>query len=222
VTPFNAPPLKAGAHSVRAQLAGLAPQTRQVDVVAGQKLTVDFQMAGDKAIYNVASAPSGAEILIDGVVSGHTTPTQLLLTPGQHRVVLRLEGFAPSEVTTDAAAGQMINVAPVLRAKNSTVFTQPTPPESQGLGNLGARRRFYAEGEIPEGMGALQVRTRPKGVTIMVDGKTLQHPTPFKVPLRPGTHNIALQKEGFQTVTRTVQVELGRQLEIDEILPPQR
>jgi len=221
-TPFNTPPMKAGTHSVRAQMAGLTPQTRQVEVVPGQKVVLDFQLTGDKAIYNIASSPSGGEIVIDGVASGRLTPSQMMLTPGQHRVVIRLEGFAPAEVTTDAAAGQAINVAPVLRAKNSTVFTQQPAPEGPSIGGMGKVRRFYSEGEIPEGMGALQVRTRPKGVTIMVDNAPIAKLSPFRFPLRPGTHHITLQKDGFQTVTRTIQVEPGRQLEIDEILPPQR
>jgi len=221
-TPFNTPPMKSGTHTVRAQLAGLSPQTRQVDIIPGQKVTVDFQLAGDKAIYNISSSPSGADIMVDGVFSGHVTPSQMTLTPGQHRIVLRMEGFSTSEVTTDAAAGQTLNVAPVLRAQNSTVISMQGTPEQQGLGSLGNLRRFYADGEIPPGMGALQVRTRPKGVTILVDNAPIAKLTPFRFPVRPGTHHITLQKDGFQSVTRTVQVEQGRQLEIDEILPPQR
>jgi serine/threonine-protein kinase len=221
VTPFNTPPMKSGTHSVRAQLAGLAPQTRQVEIVANQKTILDFQLAGDKAIYNISSAPSGADILVDGVNSGHTTPAQLTLTPGQHRVVLRLEGFMPSETTTDAAAGQSINLSPVLHARNSIV-SQPVTQEGQGLGNAIKLRRFYADGEIPEGMGALQVRTRPKGVAITVDNVPVPKASPFRFPLRPGTHQVVLQKDGFQTVTLTVQIEEGRQQEIDEKLPPQR
>lgn len=221
VTPFNSPPLKAGSHSIRAQLAGLAAQAKQVDIVAGQKTIVDFQLASDKAIYNITSMPAGAEILIDGISSGRSTPTQLTLTPGEHHVVLRLEGFWPAEVTTDAAAGQSINLAPPLRARNS-IISQQQQQDQEGIGNLGQRRRFYADGEIPDGMGAIQVRTRPKGVTITVDGRTLQKLTPFKFPIRPGSHQITLQKDGFETVMRSVQVVQGQQLEVNEILPPQR
>ena len=221
-TPFNAPPMKSGMHSVRAQLAGFSAQTRQVDVVAGQKLTLDFQLAGDKAIYDITSTPSGAEIFIDGVMTGKTTPSTLALTPGQHRVVLRMEGFANAEVTTDGAAGQTMNVSPVLRAKNTAFISQQGGQESAPLGNLGNVRRFYSDGEIPAGMGAIQVRTRPKGVTIMIDDRILPKPTPFKFPIRPGTYLLTLQKDGFQPVKRMVQVQQGQQVEIDEILPPQR
>ena len=221
VTPFNTPPLKSGTHSVRAQLTGMTPQTRQVEITANQKTIVDFQLTGEKALYNITSSPTGADIVIDGITAGHTTPAQLMLTPGQHRIALRLEGFMPSETTTDAAAGQSITLAPVLRARNSIV-SQPVAQEGQGLGNAVKLRRFYGEGEIPEGMGALQVRTRPKGVTIVVDNVTAPRLSPFRLPLRPGTHHVILQKDGFQSVTRTIQVEEGRQLEIDEILPPQR
>jgi len=224
VTPFNAPPMKSGMHTVRATAPGLAPQARQVEVIAGQKVTLDLQLTGDKAIYNIASTPSGADVIIDGVPSGRTTPTQMALTPGQHRVTLRLEGFFPAETSTDAAAGQTLNVSPMLHARNSTEIGSQPPPESlgiaaQGGGNL---RRFYQEGEIPAGMGAIQIRTRPKGASIMVDDRVLAKGTPFKFPLRPGSYLITLQKDGFQPVKRMVQIQPGQQLEIDEILPPQR
>jgi len=221
-TPFNAPPMKSGTHTVRASAPGLSPQTRQVEVIAGQKVMLDFQMAGTKAIYNISSSPNGAEVVIDGVPTGRTTPTQMALTPGQHRVVLRMDGFAPTEVMADADAGQSINLAPTLKAKNTTYIGQQQLQDTQPLGSLPNLRRFYADGEIPDGMGALQVRTRPKGVTILVDGASVPRPSPFKFPLRPGTHHITLQKDGFETVTRTVQIQVGQQQEIEEILPPQR
>ncbi|PWT71837.1 MAG: hypothetical protein C5B46_07685 [Proteobacteria bacterium] len=222
LTPFNAPPMKSGSHSVRAQLTGMSPQTKQIDVVAGQKVVLDFQLTGDKAIYNISSSPQGAEILIDGVASGRTTPTQMMLTPGQHRVVLRLEGFIQSETTADAAAGQSINLTPVLHAKNSSFFIPQQQEGGPSLGGMGKMRRFYKEGEIPEGMGALQVRTRPKGVSISIDNIAIAKLSPFKFPLKPGSHQVTLQKDGFQSVTRTVQIELGQQLELEEILRPQR
>ena len=222
VTPFNAPPMKSGTHTVRAILAGLATQSRQVEVIPGEKVTLDFQMTGTKAIYNISSAPAGAEIVIDGVPSGRTTPTQMTLTPGQHRVLLRMDGFASMEVVTDADAGQSINISPALKAKNTAFIGQQQLQDTQPLGSLPNLKRFYAGGEIPDGMGALQVRTRPRGVTILVDGASIPRQSPFKFPLRPGTHNITLMKEGFETVTRSVQIQAGQQQEIEEILPPQR
>jgi predicted Ser/Thr protein kinase len=222
VTPFNAPPMKSGTHTVRAQLPGLSPQTKQVQVIAGQKVTLDLQLTGDKAIYNITSTPTGADVIIDGVPSGRTTPTQIALTPGQHRVALRMEGFFPSETTADAAAGQTLNLSPMLRARNSTEFASQPPQESLGIAAPGNLRRFYELGEIPAGMGAVQIRTRPKGATITVDDRIIPKGTPFRFPLRPGSYVITLQKDGFVPVKRMVQIQPGQQLEIDEILPPQR
>ncbi len=142
VTPFNTPLLKSGTHSVRAQLDGLTPQARKVEVVADQKTIVDFQLVGDKAVYNISSTPSGAEIFVDRAPSGRTTPAQLTLTPGQHHVVLRLEGFIASETTTNVAAGQSITLSPILRARNSIVSEPAEQQERQGLGNEVNLRRF--------------------------------------------------------------------------------
>jgi predicted Ser/Thr protein kinase len=221
VTPFNTPPMKSGVHAVTAQIAGLGNQTKQVQVVAGEKLGVDFQLASDKAIYNITSAPAGAEISIDGVNAGKTTPAEFTITPGQHKILLKLEGFAPYEVITDAGAGQTMNVAPTLGARNSIVSAPSGGSgDGQSLGGL-ARLRDMPRSDKAAAWGLVQFRTRPKGVTVSIDGKTLQRVTPFKVPVPAGAHQLTLQKGGFQTVTQTIQVEAGKQIEVEDRLLPQ-
>jgi serine/threonine-protein kinase len=220
VTPFNTPPMKSGTHAITAQLPGLGSQTKQVELESGEKITVDFQLASDKAIYNIGSAPGGAEIYVDGIDTQKTTPAGLTITPGQHKIQLRLEGFAPYEVTTDAGAGQTMNLSPTLRARNSIVSV-PSQADAPSLGGVAKLRRFYESGEIPEGMGVIQIRTRPRGVTITIDGRTLPRVTPFKLPVAAGTHKITLQKDGYQPLVRTIQVDAGQISEIEELLSPQ-
>jgi hypothetical protein len=54
-----------------------------------------------------------------------------------------------------------------------------------------------------------------------VDGITVPRMSPFRFPIRAGSHTVVLQKPGFQSVTRTIQVEEGKVTELDEILLPQ-
>ena len=221
VTPFNTPPLEAGTHTLVVTAPGLPPQTRQVQVTPRKRTIVDFQLAGDKAIYNIASAPQGAEVMIDGVSSGAHTPAQLMLTAGTHKILLRMEGFSPVELVTQSAPGESVNISPRLQAKNSVDISEQVAAETPSLGAAARMRRPENYGGMPEGKGAVVIRTRPKGVTIVVDGFTVPRATPFRFPIRAGSHTVVLQRPGFQSVTRTIQVEEGKVIELDEILLPQ-
>ena len=221
VTPFNTPPIKSGTHSLTATIAGLPPQTREVEVFAHRRTITDFQLTGDKAIYNIASAPQGAEILIDGLPAGTRTPAQIPLKAGAHKITFRMEGFDPVELMTQSAPGEMVNVAPRLQMRNSVDISGQGAGEIPSLGALARMRRPGSVNEIPEGKGAVVVRTRPKGVTIVVDGYTVPRVSPFRFPIRTGSHTVVLQKPGFQSVTRIIQVEEGKISEIDELLLPQ-
>jgi serine/threonine protein kinase len=222
VTPFNTPPINSGKHTLTATIPGLASQTREVEVVARKRTLVDFQLTGEKAIYNIASTPQGADILIDGSPVGVRTPAQIPLNAGTHKIAFRMDGFDPVELMTQSAPGEMVNLSPRLQMRNSVDISGQMPAEAPSLGALARMRRPGGINEIPEGKGAVIVRTRPKGVTIEVDGRTLLRVSPFRFPIRAGSHTVVLQKNGFQSVTRVIEVEEGKVLEIDELLLPQR
>jgi serine/threonine-protein kinase len=221
VTPFNTPPIKSGMHTLTATIAGLPPQTREVEVFARRRTITDFQLTGDKAIYNIASAPQGAEILIDGSPTGARTPAQVPLKAGAHKITFRMDGFDPVELTTQSAPGEIVNVAPRLQMRNSVDISGQAAADTQSLGAVARMRRPGSVNEIPEGKGAVIVRTRPKGVTIVVDGYTVPRVSPFRFPIHTGSHTVVLEKRGFHSVTRVIQVEEGKISEIDELLLPQ-
>jgi eukaryotic-like serine/threonine-protein kinase len=221
VTPFNTPPLKPGTHTIAAAFPALPMQSKQVEVTARKRTIVDFQLTGDKTIYNISSAPSGADILIDGTPVGAKTPAQVAVPAGSHKVGLRLDGFDPLEVTAQGAAGETLNLSQRLRAHNSVDISEQTPTETQSLGSFArARQANELSQAAAVGKGAVIVRTRPRGVTIVVDGYSLPRGTPFRFPVKAGSHTVVLQKEGFQTVTRVIQVEEGKISHIDERMQP--
>lgn len=221
VTPFNTPPLQAGSHTLVVSTPGLPSQTREVEVTARKRNVIDFQLTGDKAIYNIDSAPQGAEIFIDGSPAGARTPVQLPLPAGAHKITLRMEGFSPVELNTQSAPGEAVNISPRLQARNSVDISEQVAAETPSLGALARMRRPGALNAIPEGKGGVIIRTRPKNVTVIVDGITVPRMSPVRFPLRAGTHTVVLQRQGFQQVTRTIQVEEGQITELDEILSPQ-
>jgi serine/threonine-protein kinase len=220
VTPFNTAPLKSGMHTVTASASGFPPQTKQVEILADKKISADFQLLGDNAIYNIASMPSGAEISIDGTPTGSRTPAQFPLKAGTHHVILRLEGFHPADLMTSSAPGESVTVAPRMQALNSVDISGPVTEETQSVGTFSKVRRFLGGSDVPVGKGVVQIKTRPKGALVAVAGFNIARPTPLRIPIRPGSYTITIQKPGFQLLTRTVQVEEGKVLELDEILAP--
>lgn len=63
------------------------------------------------------------------------------------------------------------------------------------------------------------VRSTPDGAHILVDGNYVGD-TPSMINLTPGEHFIAIQKSGFETWQRKVQVTSGNKITISATLPP--
>lgn len=221
ITPFNSPPMKSGSHTVTAVVSGFPAMTRQVEVVADKKTSADFPLAGSNAIYFISSLPAGANILIDGVATGSRTPVQLSVKPGAHKISLQMEGFLSVDMPTTAAPGESVNLNPRLQALNSIDISAPSEQETQSLGTIGRMKRLLGGNDIPAGKGIVEVKTRPKGATVSVAGVNIARPTPMRFPMRPGTYTITIQKPGYLPVSRPVQVEEGKVVDLDEPLVPE-
>jgi hypothetical protein len=122
---------------------------------------------------------------------------------------------------TQSTPGETVSIAPTLQAHNSVDISGPAQ-ESPSLGALARMRRGANNAELPTGNGAVVIRTRPKGATIVVNGRVLQRMTPMRFPVPPGSYTVTLQKPGYQPVTRVVQVQEGQISEVDELLLPQQ
>ena len=69
--------------------------------------------------------------------------------------------------------------------------------------------RFDADnGRIEQG-SLLQFATIPSGATIQIDGKTINARTPTKSTVLAGTHTFMMQKNGYETWQKTLDVKAG-------------
>jgi hypothetical protein len=69
-----------------------------------------FLVGSQTGSVNVTSAPSGAEISLDGTDTGNVTPTTLNnLGPGSHIVNVSLSGYTPASQTVTVTAGSTTN-----------------------------------------------------------------------------------------------------------------
>ena len=212
VTPFTASHLAAGLHTVVFTKAGFISQTRTVESAAGKSLDVAADLNPAVSTIVVTSNPQGANVWLDGRDSGMTTPAQLTVEKGVHRVSVRKAGFKETFTEGTLAEGQTMSFSPVLLSVNQHT--------DDGPGNNLLRRMLGAD-TVPDGKGLVHVRTSPAGATIIVDGKTAGKKTNARWPADPGVYSIVLQMDGYKSVHRNIRVQQGKIANLDEILEKQ-
>lgn len=212
VTPFTASHLAAGHHTIVFSKSGYLQQTRLVDSVAAKSIDVAAELTPAVSTIVVTSNPQGANVFVDGKDSGMTTPAQLTVDKGFHKVTVRKAGFKDASTEDSVAEGQTLSFSPVLLSVN---------PQSEEGKSPTLLRRIFGTDTIPEGKGLVHIRTNPEGATIMVDGKAAPKKTNARWPADPGVYSIVLQMSGFKTVHRNVRVQKGKVVNIDEILEKQ-
>ena len=222
VTPFAAHMLKPGRHTVVFSMPNYQSQTRQVEVVAGTKLPlyVNLQMAQGFLALN--SDPPGAEIYIDGRDSGQVTPSRIAVNAGEHRVALRKDGYRPKVTYATVENGESFAFSPSLAGDGEggmmAVSTTSVSTEQNGNPFRRLRRLF---GKNPGDSGLLQVQTQPRGAEIRLGSAPAPSKSPAKLAVAPGTYTLILSLPGYKPITRSVQIEKGKMLGVDEVFEPQ-
>ena len=82
------------------------------------------------ATLRVTSTPAGASIRIDGQVRGESTPAELQLPPGSHRVEVSLAGHQSASTTVEVALGGQQGADLVLRPTPALASSAPSGPSS--------------------------------------------------------------------------------------------
>ena len=120
--------------------------------------------------------------------------------------MVRKAGFVDASVSTSVAEGENFDFAPKLQ-----------PGSSEGA--MGKFKSFF--GGIPAGKGQLDVHSNPKGAAITVNGRPYEKKAPTKLILDPGSYTIALKLEGYKPAKKTVLVENGKKVPLDQTLEKQ-
>jgi predicted Ser/Thr protein kinase len=212
ITPFTASHLAAGHHTLVFSKAGYLQQTRAVDSVAAKSIDVSADLTPAVSTLVVTSNPQGANVWVDAKDSGLTTPTQLTVEKGFHKVTVRKAGFKEASVEETVSEGQTMSFSPVLLSLD---------PQFEDGKSPNFLRKIFGTETIPEGKGLVHIRTDPEGATIVVDGKAAPKKTNARWPADPGVYSIALQMSGYKTVHRNIKVQKGKTVNIDEILEKQ-
>jgi eukaryotic-like serine/threonine-protein kinase len=211
VTPFTASHLAAGYHTITFAKDGYLPRTQAAQSAAGKSVQVFAELSPAVSTLVITSNPAGANIWLDGKDTNKTTPAQLTVEKGPHRVLVRKAGFKDATADENLAEGQTLSFSPTLLSINQI--------ESGSGGNL--LKRMFGADTVPEGKGLVHIRTEPEGATIIVDGRLAPKKTNARWPADPGVYSIVLQMDGYKPIQRNIRVQQGKIVNLDETLEKQ-
>jgi PKD repeat protein len=180
VTETTISDLAVGDHTVKVTLAGYQDAEQTVSVIADETVNADFVLVAvppETGSIHVTSDPTGAEIWIDGVDTGHTTEATIDdVAVGDHTVKVTLAGYEDAEQTVSVIADETVNADFVLVA---------VPPET----------------------GSIHVTSDPTGAEIWLDGVDTGLMTEATISdLAVGDHTVKVTLAGYQDAEQTVTV----------------
>ena len=211
ITPFTMPDLTPGAHEVVFTKQGYTTETRSLEI-GPKNDTYPINLVPVTTAVSVSSEPPGANIEIDGRDTGKVTPAQIPVAEGQHRVVVRLDGYRPAQVEANVNRGQVFNFPPILNPMNA---------REAGTANTVTNKlgKIFGRG-ITSDKGVIDFVTTPPGAKILIEGRPAAFATPAHVSAPPGDYRVEFREPGYKPVQQTVHVESGKISKVNVVLDP--
>ena len=188
----------------------------------------------------ISSVPEGAEILVDQVPTGYTTPHLVLDLPaGIHRITVTCKGYFSQTKEIDIIPGKTTKIHFVLESvpvelKSPQDIRGFAPSEPSGGGGAEGTDSSSDSGSEPgnpekpdsrpndkTAYGTVRVTSSPGNAKITMDGKDtgLSTPATFKeVPAGP--HSFAVSLDGYQDAQKNVPVITQIETEVHFDLVP--
>jgi serine/threonine-protein kinase len=208
LTPFNLTGLKPGRHTLAIGKPGYASETRSIEVGSGSKSFISVQLAQLAATVSVTSDPAGVAVWMDGRDTGRVTPAQIFVEkPGNHSFVFKKQGFLDETATANLQIGQTFRLAPSLR-----------PLANADNVKIGGKfKKLFGNGDTA-GMGAVSIKTQPKGAQVAINNRIVDKNSPVDLFLDPGNYVVDITMSGFKDVHRVITVERSGKVAIEESL----
>ena len=80
----------------------------------------------------------------------------------------------------------------------------------------GKFKKLFGGGGDTAGMGAVNVKTQPKGAQVAVNNRILDKFSPVDFYLNPGTYVIDITASGYKPIHRVIEVQKGSKMVMDE------
>jgi serine/threonine protein kinase len=208
VTPFNIAGLNPGQHTLTIIKPGYATDTRSIEVASGSRSFVSVQLAQLAATVSVTSDPAGAAIWMDGKDTGRVTPAQISVDkPGNHSFAFKKQGYLDETSSANLQVGQTFHLSPSLKALGNTDDIK-----------IGGKFKKLFGGSDTAGMGAVSIKTSPKGAQVAINNRILDKNSPVELYLDPGNYVLDITLSGFKSIHRVITVEKNGKVAIDESL----
>ena len=208
-TPQNVQSVTAGVHNVTVSKNGYSTETRSVNIVARNRSAVLVRLTPLKGALTISGSPAGASIFIDGRNTGRVTPADFVLEPGQHSLTLRKNGYLDNSTEFNVKTGEALSYAPALKQLGRTDTIRV-------VGGGGIKKIFGGKGT--DGTARVQIKSRPKGARITINGLVVDKQTPVELEMDPGTYDIVLEILGYRPLHKIITVAADQKLQIDEDL----
>jgi serine/threonine protein kinase len=211
VTPFNLAGLNPGQHTLIISKPGYGSETRNIDVASGSKSFLSVQLAQLTATVSVTGDPAGVSIWMDGKDTGRVTPAQISVDKaGNHSFVFKKQGYLDEATSANLQVGQTSHLSPSLKALGNTDDIK-----------MGGKFKKLFGGSDTAGMGAVSIKTQPKGAQVAINNRILDKNSPVDLYLNPGNYVLDITLSGFKDVHRVITVEKSGKVVIDENLDRQ-
>ena len=115
-------PLATGQYNLVLRLPGYSAYSGVAQVKDNVQTEVNVQMhqkdMSKMAWADVATTPSGAEIVVDGTTTLQFTPARVQVPAGMHTITLKMKGFQPARRTVQVSEGGTVHVQEALKSNN--------------------------------------------------------------------------------------------------------
>jgi hypothetical protein len=187
--------------------------------------------------------PRQAEVFVDGYFAGTVDDfdgvfQRLNIEPGEHEIVIYLDGHRPFTQRFYLQPGKSFNIRHTMEPLGPGEAAPPRPQAAQGQGagpryggqgqagtnppdpqiqgrgrGAGAGRGRQGGPAVAEGFGSLSLRVQPSDAQVLIDGEVWQGSLENErlvIQLGAGTHNVEIRKDGYRNYLTDITIGNGQ------------
>jgi len=176
--------------------------------------------------------PVEAEVFVDGYLAGNVDEfdgffQRLDVAPGNHEIVIRLEGYRTIREKLYFGPGASYKIRRVMEPLAEGETTEPRPePPPEPPSEPEPELDSWPEPSISvSGFGVLKLRVRPMGAEILIDGEPWpsdpsgEASDALVIHVPAGEHRVEIRSAGHEPFVTDVSVEPGKTTTLNVKLP---
>jgi serine/threonine protein kinase len=201
-TPANIDSVTTGEHIIEIKKNGYRAYKTNIQVKAGDTITVDAPLIKEMATagtgsITIESKPSGAQVFVDGINTGHQTPYTVEDIPaGSHDIKISKSGYKTTQLTRNVQIGQTTRISANL-SKTQSRATQSSTQKAYFRVNVDPWAKIYIDGQY--------IETTPIARAIEISA---------------GGHLVKLDNPSYQSWQKRVNFKPGETVSMDIKLEP--